>query len=142
MMRALYGQAQALPASLFDLGISPHINASILITLVLLLPKDMLPFKWADRLREARKEGKGVSRAEAQAGAACGVQRTEGSATGLGVSCAGAVCRLLLKGSKGSFTLHVVHDCCWHAYGKASHCMLCMTAAGMRTAKLHTACCA
>jgi hypothetical protein len=61
MMRALYGQAQALPASLFELGISPHINASIIITLVLLLPKDLLPFPWADRLREARKEGKGVS---------------------------------------------------------------------------------
>jgi preprotein translocase subunit SecY len=61
MMRALYGQAQALPASLFELGISPHINASIIITIVLLLPKDLLPFPWADRLREARKEGKGVS---------------------------------------------------------------------------------
>lgn len=61
MMRALYGQAQALPASLFELGISPHINASIIITILLLLPKDLLPFPWADRLREARKEGKGVS---------------------------------------------------------------------------------
>lgn len=60
-MRALYGQAQALPASLFELGISPHINASIIITILLLLPKDLLPFPWADRLREARKEGKGVS---------------------------------------------------------------------------------
>lgn len=59
MMRALYGQAQALPASLFELGISPHINASIIITMLLLLPKDLLPFPWADRLREARKEGKG-----------------------------------------------------------------------------------
>lgn len=61
MMRALYGQAQALPASLFELGISPHINASIVITMLLLLPKDLLPFPWAARLREARKEGKGVS---------------------------------------------------------------------------------
>jgi hypothetical protein len=61
MLRALYGQSQALPASLFDMGISPHINASIIIMVVLLLPKDLLPFPWADRLREARKEGKGVS---------------------------------------------------------------------------------
>lgn len=61
MLRALYGQAQALPASLFDLGISPHINASIMIAMMLLLPKDLLPFPWAERLREARKEGKGVS---------------------------------------------------------------------------------
>jgi preprotein translocase subunit SecY len=61
MMRALYGQAQALPASLFELGISPHINASIIVSLLLLLPKDLLPFPWAARLREARKEGKGVS---------------------------------------------------------------------------------
>eukprot|EP00879_Flechtneria_rotunda_P019900 GHRR01020916.1.p1 GENE.GHRR01020916.1~~GHRR01020916.1.p1 ORF type:complete len:458 (+),score=125.90 GHRR01020916.1:187-1560(+) len=59
MMRALYGQAQALPASLFDLGISPHINASIIITMLLILPKELLPFPWANRLREARKEGKG-----------------------------------------------------------------------------------
>jgi len=60
-MRALYGQAQALPASLFDLGISSHINASIIITMLLILPKDLLPFRWANRLRDARKEGKGVS---------------------------------------------------------------------------------
>jgi hypothetical protein len=60
-MRALYGQAQALPASLFELGISPHINASIIVSLLLLLPKELLPFPWAARLREARKEGKGVS---------------------------------------------------------------------------------
>jgi preprotein translocase subunit SecY len=61
MMRALYGQAQALPASLFELGISPHINASIIVSLLLILPKELLPFPWAARLREARKEGKGVS---------------------------------------------------------------------------------
>ncbi|KAF6257493.1 pre protein translocase secY subunit [Scenedesmus sp. NREL 46B-D3] len=59
MMRALYGQAQALPASLFELGISPHINASIIVSMLLILPKDVLPFPWAARLREARKEGKG-----------------------------------------------------------------------------------
>jgi len=59
MMRALYGQAQALPASLFDLGISPHINASIIITMLLILPKDLLPFRWATRLRDARKEARG-----------------------------------------------------------------------------------
>jgi hypothetical protein len=60
MMRALYGQAQALPASLCDLGISPHINASIIISMLLLLPKELLPYSWATRLRDARKEGKGV----------------------------------------------------------------------------------
>jgi hypothetical protein len=37
-MRALYGQAAALPASLFELGISPQINASILISMVLSMP--------------------------------------------------------------------------------------------------------
>jgi hypothetical protein len=37
-MRALYGQAAALPASLFELGISPHINASILISMLLCMP--------------------------------------------------------------------------------------------------------
>lgn len=61
MMRALYGQTQALPASLFELGISPHINASIIITILLIMPKDLLPFSWANRLREAKKEGKAVS---------------------------------------------------------------------------------
>lgn len=60
-MRALYGQAQALPASLFELGISPHINASIIVTVLLMLSKDLLPFSWANRLRDARKEGKAVS---------------------------------------------------------------------------------
>jgi preprotein translocase subunit SecY len=59
MLRALYGQAGELPASLFDLGIGPHINASIVLMVVLLLPKDLLPYAWAQRLRDARKEGKG-----------------------------------------------------------------------------------
>jgi len=59
MLRALYGQAAELPASLFDLGIGPHINASIVLMVVLLLPKDLLPYAWAQRLRDARKEGKG-----------------------------------------------------------------------------------
>lgn len=63
MVKALYGQASALPAALFDLGISPHINASIVVAIVLMMPKALLPFRWADRLRDARKEGKGVSAA-------------------------------------------------------------------------------
>ncbi len=32
LIRALYGQAGSLPASLFDLGISPYINASIIVS--------------------------------------------------------------------------------------------------------------
>jgi len=55
MMRALYGQARELPASIFDLGIGPWINAQIIVTVLLSLPKDLLPFEWAERLREARK---------------------------------------------------------------------------------------
>lgn len=61
-MAALYGQSKELPASLFDLGISPHINANIIIAILLILPKELVSFSWLDRLREARKEGKGVSR--------------------------------------------------------------------------------
>jgi hypothetical protein len=61
-MRAIYGQASELPASLFDLGISPYINASILVTILLLLPKDLIEWQPLDRLREARKEGKSVRR--------------------------------------------------------------------------------
>ena len=60
-MRAIYGQASELPASLFDLGISPHINASILVSILLLLPKELVEWQPLDRLREARKEGKSVS---------------------------------------------------------------------------------
>jgi len=82
-MRALYGQAQALPASLFELGISPHINASIIITMLLLLPKDLLPFPWADRLREARKEGKGV-RHTAQHGLGCYCHMAQGQRSSWG----------------------------------------------------------
>lgn len=59
-MRAIYGQASELPASLFDLGISPHINASILVSILLLLPKEIVEWQPLDRLREARKEGKSV----------------------------------------------------------------------------------
>jgi preprotein translocase subunit SecY len=59
MLRALYGQAAELPASLFDLGIGPHISASIALMVVLLVPKELLPYAWAQRLRDARKEGKG-----------------------------------------------------------------------------------
>jgi len=59
-MRAIYGQASELPASLFDLGISPYINASILVSILLLLPKELLEWQPLDRLREARKEGKSV----------------------------------------------------------------------------------
>ncbi len=61
IMRAIYGQASELPASLFDLGISPYINASILVSILLLLPKDLIEWQPLDRLREARKEGKSVS---------------------------------------------------------------------------------
>ncbi len=42
LMRALYGQAQALPASLFELGISPYVNASIAISMLLAVP-DVFP---------------------------------------------------------------------------------------------------
>lgn len=58
MIRALYGQAQALPASIFDLGIAPYINASILLTIVMVMPEQLLPFQWLRQLKEARKEGK------------------------------------------------------------------------------------
>jgi preprotein translocase subunit SecY len=61
LIRALYGQAQALPASLFNLGISPYINASIVITVLLVLPAEIFTFQWLARLKEARKEGKSVS---------------------------------------------------------------------------------
>ena len=61
MIRALYGQAQALPASLFNLGISPYINASIVVTVLLVLPAEIFTFQWLARLKEARKEGKSVS---------------------------------------------------------------------------------
>lgn len=61
IVAALYGQSKELPASLFDLGISPHINANIIIAILLILPKELVSFSWLDRLREARKEGKGVS---------------------------------------------------------------------------------
>jgi len=61
-VRALYGQASALPASLFDLGISPYINASIFVVLVLAMPDQLLlPVKSLSRLKEARKQGKSVS---------------------------------------------------------------------------------
>ncbi|KAG1665642.1 hypothetical protein FOA52_011236 [Chlamydomonas sp. UWO 241] len=58
MIRALYGQAQALPASLFDLGISPYINASIVITVLMVLPKELFSWQWLAQLKESRKEGK------------------------------------------------------------------------------------
>ena len=61
LIRALYGQAQALPASLFNLGISPYINASIVVTVLLVLPAEIFTFQWLARLKEARKEGKSVS---------------------------------------------------------------------------------
>jgi hypothetical protein len=77
-MRALYGQAQALPASLFELGISPHINASIIVSLLLILPKEVLPSPWAARLREARKEGKGVSGSRTYSNSGGRLARTHG----------------------------------------------------------------
>ncbi|KAG2483194.1 hypothetical protein HYH03_017929 [Edaphochlamys debaryana] len=61
LIKALYGQASDIPASLFDLGISPWINASILLSLLLVLPQEIttLPgMEWLGRLREARKEGR------------------------------------------------------------------------------------
>ena len=61
MIRALYGQAQALPASIFELGISPYINASIVMSVLLYFPSDVFEFAWLKRLKEARKEGKSVS---------------------------------------------------------------------------------
>ncbi|KAJ9510346.1 hypothetical protein QJQ45_015810 [Haematococcus lacustris] len=56
LVKALYGQSQALPASLFELGISPLINASIAITMATSVP-DELAVGWLQRLKEARKEG-------------------------------------------------------------------------------------
>lgn len=41
-MKALYGQAAALPGSLAELGISPSINASIIVTVVLAFPDAMV----------------------------------------------------------------------------------------------------
>lgn len=61
MIRVLYGQAQVLPASLFDLGISPYINSSIFLTILMVLPNQLMPFQWLTQLKEARKEGKTVS---------------------------------------------------------------------------------
>ncbi|GIL45355.1 hypothetical protein Vafri_2609 [Volvox africanus] len=61
LIKALYGQAQDIPASLFDLGISPFVNASILLAVALVLPQEVttLPgLGWLSRLREARKEGR------------------------------------------------------------------------------------
>jgi len=59
LVRALYGQATALPASLFDLGISPYINASIFVVMVLAIPDPALaPIKSLMRLKEARKQGR------------------------------------------------------------------------------------
>lgn len=63
----LHPQARDLPASIFDLGISPYISASILLTCALSIPPDianLLPCaEMLSRLREMRKEGK---RGEAQ----------------------------------------------------------------------------
>ncbi|GLC37261.1 hypothetical protein PLESTB_001142600 [Pleodorina starrii] len=63
LIKALYGQAQDIPASLFDLGISPFVNASILLAVALVLPAEItsgLPpgLGWLARLKEARKEGR------------------------------------------------------------------------------------
>lgn len=59
LIRALYGQVHALPASLFDLGISPFINASIVMLVLLFMPNDVLKLQWLGNLQEARKQGKG-----------------------------------------------------------------------------------
>eukprot|EP00198_Chlamydomonas_reinhardtii_P008179 XP_001697516.1 preprotein translocase secY subunit [Chlamydomonas reinhardtii] len=61
LIKALYGQAQDIPASLFDLGISPFVNASIVMAITLVLPQEVstLPgMGWLGRLRDARKEGR------------------------------------------------------------------------------------
>ncbi|KAG2440274.1 hypothetical protein HXX76_004386 [Chlamydomonas incerta] len=61
LIKALYGQAQDIPASLFDLGISPFVNASIVMAIALVLPQEVstLPgMGWLARLRDARKEGR------------------------------------------------------------------------------------
>ncbi|KAG2455040.1 hypothetical protein HYH02_000865 [Chlamydomonas schloesseri] len=61
LIKALYGQAQDIPASLFDLGISPFVNASIVMAIALVLPPEVsqLPgMGWLGRLRDARKEGR------------------------------------------------------------------------------------
>ncbi|KXZ41387.1 hypothetical protein GPECTOR_501g464 [Gonium pectorale] len=64
LIKALYGQAGDLPASLFDLGISPFVNASIVLAICLVLPAEaaeLLPLgigPWLGRLREARREGR------------------------------------------------------------------------------------
>jgi hypothetical protein len=66
LIKALYGQANELPASLFDLGISPFINAQILMFVLLIIPEQLLPqTQWMTKLRQARKEGKSVSGAAA-----------------------------------------------------------------------------
>jgi hypothetical protein len=65
LIKALYGQANELPASLFDLGISPFINASIIMFMLMVLPKEALPeAQWLTKLRQARKEGKQVGAAQ------------------------------------------------------------------------------
>ncbi|MEW5305734.1 MAG: hypothetical protein WDW36_008253 [Sanguina aurantia] len=62
LIKALYGQARELPASIFDLGISPYISASILVTAALSLPPDIANLTpcahFLANLREMRKEGK------------------------------------------------------------------------------------
>lgn len=55
MIRALYGQAQELPASLFNLGIGPYINASIIVSVLLSMPKDLAPWEFVEKMRAARK---------------------------------------------------------------------------------------
>lgn len=42
LVAALYGQARDIPASIFDLGISPYINASIVMQLLLVMPPALM----------------------------------------------------------------------------------------------------
>lgn len=58
LVRALYGQVGTLPASLFELGISPFIFASIFINVLIGMPKEAIPDSIIPGLREAKKEGK------------------------------------------------------------------------------------
>ena len=69
LVRALYGQAQDLPASLYDLGLSPYITASILVGM-LMVPQlaQGIPLQALQRMQEAKKEGKSVSGAEGEGG--------------------------------------------------------------------------
>lgn len=57
----MYGQAQDLPASLFDLGLSPFLNASIMLAFLMMLPAGVAKLPYCgvlSRIQEARQEGR------------------------------------------------------------------------------------